>query len=509
MSALELDLEERRAANAAGEKALEKLPRGDLLLGYQQRTLAKLKTGVQLLVIEKSRRVGLTWGVAADSVLTAAAQISAGGQNVWYMGYDKDMALEFIETCAMWARAFGIVAEDVGEELLDVDGVNEGVQSYRIRFASGFKITALPSVPRALRGKQGKVVIDEAAFHKNVNEVLKSAMALLIWGGQVIVISTHDGVDNAFNLLIDEIRAERRRGEVMKITFEDALADGLYERVQLVGRTKGADLPPKDQWEDDIRASYGDDAGEELDCVPKTGAGSLIKPEDIAAAEHDDAGKPELYGKGLVYLGRDVARRRDGAIIYPLELVGDVLWERDHYEGYNTTFAEQDAYFDDCFVNYRVAYAGIDQTGMGEPIVEKMQLKYGETRVNGVLLTGPNRLDLAISLQQRFERGLIRIRKGDARLRADLRAIKRAGSDTGGVRIVNEGEVHADHFWALALASRGADMPFQEFGYHSANRGVGVDASEHRGRRARMRPNHDDDFKTGGSGGRFGAGGAW
>jgi hypothetical protein len=85
-----------------------------------------------------------------------------------------------------------------------------------------------------------------------------------------------------------------------------------------------------------------------------------------------------------------------------------------------------------------------------------------------VLLTGPNRLDLAISLQQRFERGLIRIRKGDARLRADLRAIKRAGSDTGGVRIVNEGEVHADHFWALALASRGADMPFQEFGYHSA-----------------------------------------
>jgi phage FluMu gp28-like protein len=225
-------------------------------------------------------------------VLTAAAQISAGGQNVWYMGYDKDMALEFIDVCAMWARAFGIVADDVGEELLDVDGVNEGVQSFRIRFASGFKITALPSVPRALRGKQGIVIIDEAAFHKNVDEVIKSAMALLIWGGKVIIVSTHDGVGNRFNQLLDEIRSGRRRGEVMTITFADAMADGLYERVQLVAKTKGIDLPPKDQWEAGIRASYGEDAGEELDCIPKTGAGSLIKPEDIAAAEHDDAGKP-------------------------------------------------------------------------------------------------------------------------------------------------------------------------------------------------------------------------
>lgn len=499
MSAIELGLAERRAENAAGEAVLQGLPRGDLLLGYQAKTLTRLKSGVALLVIEKSRRIGLTWGVACDSVLTAASQVSAGGQNVWYMGYDKDMALEFIETCAMWARAFGIAAEDVGEELLQVDGVNEGVQAFRIRFASGFKITALPSVPRALRGKQGKVVIDEAAFHKNVNEVLKSAMALLIWGGQVIVISTHDGTSNPFNLLIDDIRSGRRRGEVATITFADAMADGLYERVSLVAKTKGAQLPPKEQWEAEIRASYGEDAAEELDCVPKSGSGSLIKPEDIAAAEHADAGRSELYAGGLLYVGRDVARRKDGAIIHGYELVGDVLWLRDRYRGYNTTFADQDAFMDDLFVNRRVAYAGIDQTGMGEKVVEDAQLRHGASRVNGVLLTGPNRLDLAISLQQRFERGLIRI-PADPVLRADLRAIKRAGSDTGGVRIVNEGEVHADEFWAAALASRGADQPFQEFGYHSLQR-----RPVEPGRMA-MRPQDDDPFA---SAARFGRQGAW
>jgi phage FluMu gp28-like protein len=511
MSALELGLEERRAENAAGEAALERCPAATcssaISADDRQAHGRRLAAGDRE---EPAHRRDLGTGVLR--VLTAAAQISAGGQNVWYMGYDKDMALEFIDVCAMWARAFGIVADDVGEELLDVDGVNEGVQSFRIRFASGFKITALPSVPGRSAVSRASSSSTRRRSTRTSTRCIKSAMALLIWGGQVIIVSTHDGVGNRFNQLLDEIRSGRRRGEVMTITFADAMADGLYERVQLVAKTKGIDLPPKDQWEADIRASYGEDAGEELDCIPKTGAGSLIKPEDIAAAEHDDAGKPELYGGGLVYVGRDVARRRDGAIIYPLELVGDVLWERDHYEGYNTTFAEQDAYFDDCFVNYRVAYAGIDQTGMGEPIVEKMQLKYGESRVNGVLLTGPNRLDLAISLQQRFERGLIRIRKGDARLRADLRAIKRAGSDTGGVRIVNEGEVHADHFWALALASRGADMPFQEFGYHSANRGVG-------GRCQRPRPVAAHAIACGRTttatsgmvthGGRFGAGGAW
>lgn len=466
MSAIELDIAQRRAENAAGEAVLDRLPRGDLLLGYQQRTIDKLYTSTALLVIEKSRRIGLTWGLASYAVLTAAAQVSAGGQNVWYMGYDKDMALEFIETCAMWARAFGIVADDIGEDVLDVDGVNEGVQAFRVRFSSGFKITALPSVPRALRGKQGVVIIDEAAFHKNVDEVLKSAMALLIWGGKVVVVSTHDGIGNKFNELCDEVRSGRRRGEVVTITFADAMADGLHDRVQLVARVKGVELPPAAEWEADIRASYGEDAEEELDCVPKAGSGSLLKPEDIAAAEHPDAGDADLYGGGLIYFGRDVARRHDGQIQYAMELVGDVLWQRDTYEEVGQTFAHQDAFMDDVFARRRVAAAWLDQTGMGEKVVEDAQLKHGSTRVVGQLLTGPTRLDLAIGLATRFERGLIRIRP-DPKTRADLRAIKKIDSAGGGVRIVNDGKVHADRFWAYALASRAADMPYQIIDYRS------------------------------------------
>lgn len=490
-----------RGATAEREAALasfERLPRGDLLLGYQQRTLTLLMSGVSLLVIEKSRRIGLTWAMAAYFVLTAAAQRSAGGDNCWYMGYDMEMAREFIDACAMWARAFGIAAEDADEEVLEGDG--EKVQAFRIRFSSGFKIVALPSVPRALRGKQGKVGIDEAAFHKNIGETLKSALALLMWGGQVIVWSTHDGVANPFNVLLDEIKSGERKGAHRRIDFDDAIADGLYERVALAAHVKGRAILPKQEWIDDIFATYGEDADEELRCIPKAGAGSLIKPEDLAAAEHPDAGRPELYQGGLCYGGRDVARRRDGAIQWNFELVGDVLWLRDRYEEVNVTFAHQDAFMDETFATRRQAAWWIDQTGMGEKVVEDAQLRWG-SRVVGQLLTGPTRLDLAISLVTRFERGLIRI-PPDPIIRADLRAIKRMASVGGGVRIVNDGEVHADRFWAAALASRAADLPPALYQYRS----VGRFADQMSVGGGWSRPRNDDNR---GDGGFFGRAGTW
>lgn len=448
---------ERAEIRAATEEALARLPRGDLLLGYQARTLDLLFAGTSLVVIEKSRRIGLTWGVAAFAALKAAASVAAGGSNVWYMGYDKDMTLEFIEVCAMWARAFGLVAGEIEEEdVLEAD--EKGVKGFSIRFASGNRITALPSVPRALRGKQGIVVIDEAAFHKNVDEVIKSAMALLIWGGQVVVISTHDGVSNAFNRLLDEIRAGKRRGTPVTITFADAMANGLYERIALVAKTKGTKLQPKEAWEADIRASYGEDAAEELDCVPKIGSGSLISLEDIIACEHEDAGIADFYEGGLCYVGRDVARRRDGQVQYCMELIGDVLWQRDTYEEVGQTFAHQDAFFAHLFATRRIAQARIDQTGMGEKVVEDLIIKFGASRVFGELLTGPTRYDLAIGLKKRFEERKIRIRP-DAVTRADLMALKKMGSEqSGGIRIVNSGELHADRFWAYSLASRACDL---------------------------------------------------
>ena len=182
-----------------------------VLMPYQQRWVADTSP---LKVIEKSRRTGITWAEASDDVLIAASSAPAGGMNVYYIAYNQDMTVEYIQACAMWARAFNYAASEIEEGFWEEDEDDKHIKTYTIKFPdSGFRVVALSSRPSNLRGRQGIIVIDEAAFHEQLDELLKAALAMLIWGGKVRVISTHDGDDNPFNTLIGDIRAGRQGGQ--------------------------------------------------------------------------------------------------------------------------------------------------------------------------------------------------------------------------------------------------------------------------------------------------------
>ncbi len=489
------------------------IERGDLLLPYQQRSLQECSTQA-LLVIEKSRRVGETWALAADAVLTSGSARGEGGDDCSYISYSQEMTREFIDACAMWAKAFAIVGSDVGEFLFedqDEHGNTKNIKAFRVSFASGFEIVALSSAPRSLRGRKGKVYIDEAAFVDNLGELLKAALALLMWGGRVIVVSTHNGIDNPFNVLLDEIRAGRRKGATLKITLKDAIADGLYERVCLVtGRV--ATEEGKAQWEADIRAAYGEAAAEELDCIPATGAGAFIDPALVIAAHHDDCAKPELYKGGFCVVGRDIAKRIDLDVTWTFEMIGDVIWLREKREQRKSKLTESEAYFDGLMRRYQVLAAGLDQTGMGEGEVERAILKHGEGRVAGFLMTGPVRLDIGLAMKKRFEDGTIRI-VADADTRADFRAVKRAKGVGDTVRLVNASdEVHADRFWACAIACKLAELGLLDYrGYRSMDRRRKFDEGkmgdgDFDGAPARMRMRADERERRSG---RFRRDGTW
>lgn len=448
-----------KAGPELGDK-VGKLPRGSLLLPYQQHAIQAANDN-NVLVIEKSRRIGLTWGLAAHAVLVAAAMKSAGGMDVFYMGYEKEMAREFIDVVAMWAKAFGVAAGAAEEFVLeDDDKPEKSIKAFRVQFASGFEVVALPSKPRAFRGKQGLVILDEAAFMSEVQESIDAAMALLIWGGSLIIVSTHYGIDNAFNKLIVDIRAGVKQGEVLTITFQDAIDDGLYERVAMVAPKK---ILGKDAWIADIRGKYGAAAAQELDCIPTQGGASWLDPGMFSACVNADCGKPELYQKGPAFHGYDVARRRDGIIQWTFEEIDGILWLREKWERVNVTFREQREHFSDVFDRYRIAGAGIDQTGMGEPQLEMLQEKHGASRVHGYILSGPQRLALATMLKERVENGTIRFDCSDE-TRVDLLALKRAGPDG---KALMETTIHPDRFWAAAIACAEASGIRIQYGYDS------------------------------------------
>ncbi|MCH7485046.1 MAG: hypothetical protein IIA90_07875, partial [Chloroflexi bacterium] len=109
--------------------------------------------------------IGASWALADDAVENSALAKSEGGMDTLYIGYNLEMAREFIDDSAFWARHLAEFAGDVPEieEFVFEKGAREGerdVQAFRIRFASGFKVMALSSRPRSIRSHQGYIIID-------------------------------------------------------------------------------------------------------------------------------------------------------------------------------------------------------------------------------------------------------------------------------------------------------------------------------------------------------------
>ena len=399
-----------------------------ILLPYQARWVADQ---ARVKVMEKSRRVGISWSEASDDVLWASEKGTGEKRNVWYIGYTKDMALEFIEDCANWARAYNLAASamEEGEEVFTETIIEDGhevvkeqkILAYRITLESGWKITALSSRPRNLRGKQGRIVIDEAAFHDDLPGLIKAAKAMLVWGGDVRIISTHNGDDNDFNSLIQDIRAGKIPYSLHRIDFDEAVADGLCKRVfEVLGRDWSPDA--ETAWRQEVIDFYGDDADEELFCIPSQGSGvyltralietclspdiPVIRYEQTRAfaevadnlryseveAWCEETLKPLLTGldvKRRHYFGEDFGRTGDLSVFIPLAEQQNANFKALFVlELRNIPFQQQEQilfYIIDRLPMF--SFGALDARGNGQYLAERAMQKYGASRIAEVMLS--------------------------------------------------------------------------------------------------------------------------
>jgi phage FluMu gp28-like protein len=391
-----------------------------ILLGYQAKWV---QDDAKVKVAEKSRRIGLTWAEAFDCVTIAGAARSAGGMNCFYIGYNLDMAREFIAACAMWAKAAQGFLDDArtGEFLFrqtGADGKIDDIRAFRISFRSGFSIVALPSRPRSLRGMQGVVILDEGAFHDDLPGMLKAAFALLIWGGKVRVISTHLGADNAFNALVEDIRAERLPYSLHRITFDDAIADGLGRRVASSGSTPWTE-EWQAGWRGEIFAIYKGNEDEELNCIPALSGGVylplslqltcvnkaikvvrwefkdevLALPEASRQAEIEARCREELQPlidamdpDAPSYYGADFGRSANRTTLWPGQLTrSNFLSVPFLLELYNCPFFEHRVIFKWIAERLpRFTAAKQDANGNGADLAEYMRSHFGAERVEEI-----------------------------------------------------------------------------------------------------------------------------
>ena len=443
-------------------------PLADGVLMLHQRQVAAIEAAI--IAVPKGRRTGITFGTMLNKTLVAAARKSAGGDNVFYIGDTKEKGLEAIGYCAKFAR---VIAQAQGqgvsgiEEFLfedqDDTGKTKHITAYRIRFASGFQVCALSSRPANIRGLQGHVVIDEAAFHPDVQGVLDAATALLIWGGQITVISSHNGKNNPFAQFCRDIEAGRygTDAQVVTVTFDDAVANGLYERVCMMKGTK-ATLEGKQAWYSKIRNGYGVRKAamrEELDAIPRDGNGvclpgvwieqAMVLPETTVlrlTLDEDFVRKspaereawtadwierylaPALEGldKHVRHVfSHDYARHRDfsswGATVLTTGMRRQVPLV---IEMHKVPYAQQRqiTWFAIERLPRRCGGA-MDATGSGEALAEETADKFGHGHVHQVKLNRAWYGTWMPKLVQGFEDGMIDI-PADPNIAQDLRAIE-------------------------------------------------------------------------------------
>lgn len=429
--------------------------KGRLLLGYQQRWV---NDESRLKAMRKSRRVGADYCEAYD--VASSRLTGKRNEDYWYSSADESASYEFAEYVRFWLKVFGHVAEKIVPEQLETGKPGEKVTAFCVRFPSGRRMTAMTSNPRRFRSKGGDVGLSELAFHDDERGIYDASIPCITWGGRLRVMTTHNGEDTFFNTGIVQPALKRLQGltvpgpafSLHTVTIEDAIADGLVEKIN---DSKGTTMT-REQFLQGCRdmCRNEDQFQQEYMAVPSTNSAAWLPYELIEQCEHDDAGKPELFGEGPRYLGQDIGENNDPSCRAWGERVGDVLWVRELQTEKGIKLQTLQDQIIERLNHPRTVRGVIDGTGLGTQIGQAAERTgKGES----VKFTLPIMDQMASPLRGLFEDRRIRIPRSQ-RLRESLHSIRMERTASGHPRFVapRSDAGHADEFWAIAMMAHAA-----------------------------------------------------
>lgn len=410
------------------------------LYPYQLRWI---KDPSRFAIAMQARQTGKTFATCLGIVLDCLRAESQGRRERWIiLSRGERQAKEAMdEALKPQLKAYEAAFESLEYEY-------EG--SYRaleVELPGGSKITALPANPDTARGHSANCLLDEFAFHKDSGAIWKALFPVVSKPGlKLRITSTPNGKGNKFYELFtgaDPIWS-RHRTDIYQ-----AVADGLPRDPEELRRA----LNDEEAWRQEYLLEWVDET-------------SAWIPFDLIAACEDERLEPTDSGwrnphppSGPAYLGWDIARRKDLSILWVIAQVGECL-EVVRMRGWK--FEQQLDQFRALFDRYDLRRACLDQTGMGEAIVELAAKAVGPSRVEGVLFTGTNKQALATDLKRRYEDRQTSL-PIDREIRDSIHSVKRLTTSAGNLRFDAErtDAGHADYFWAQALAHHAADRPYE------------------------------------------------
>lgn len=401
-----------------------------VLYDYQKRWL---QDDSRFKVAMFARQTGKTFTTTLEIVLDCLAHEAKGEKTRWViLSRGERQAKEAMnEGVKVHLNAMGIACEIMEVPFKEDTTIN----ALEVIFPNGSKITALPANPDTARGFSANVFLDEFAFHADSREIWKALFPVISAGWKLRVVSTPNGKGNKFYELMTDL--ENTEWSRHQTDIYQAVADGLPRNIEQL--RKG--LNDEDAWAQEFELKWLDEAS------------SWLSFDLIDSVEHIDAGKPELYQGGSCFVGMDIAARNDLTVIWVLELVGDVYWTRELITLKRVPLREQLEELNRVMKQYHVVGGNLDQTGMGEKMVEDAQAEHGK-RIQGMLFNVSTKLKMATIGKTAFEDRKIRIPQGNSDLREDLHKLKKITGSNGIPRFTAESDSngHADRTWACFLA---------------------------------------------------------
>lgn len=430
----------------------------------------------RLRIIEKSIRVGITFGRA----MRAVRRRMLGKGNYLHTSVNEQIGKSFARDCKKFCKIYDAVgASDVQEFDVWNESENRRETALEIEFKrQACSIKIFSSNPDAIRGEGGEVGIDEICSHKRPKELIQAAGGRAMWGYPLTIWSSHKGVDSEFNRKIKEERAlgDKSPWKIRTITLFDALDQGLLEKINEVSKTNMT----RDTFIAETKALVGgeDAFAEECLCQPRAGGNQAIKWQYIDLAKrsyyllrhHLDGDESfdianwiaplvaPLRAMQKCALGYDVARTGHLSAVPILGHDGTAWKIMALLTMHKRAFRLQTEAIATIMRAVPALIGGGDSTGLGMQACEDLTNMFGEQRFVGINFSSSKR-ELGTGMVKVFEDG--RIHLPDARehedIQFDLAAIQTDAPALGVARFIETANPvnklsHCDIAWAIGMA---------------------------------------------------------
>ncbi len=387
----------------------------------------------RLRVCCKARQIGMSTAVATEALHAALY-----GETTVVVSASQRQASELLRKACQLLP----LVTAAGDGVVQVNKQS----AEAVELSTGGRVVSLPSTAATVQGYSGHVVIDEAAWIPDVDQLWLAIVPTISTNKQfrLSVVSTPGPKTGMFHKLWhngDETWSRHR------VTVYDAKSGGAPHDIDALRAAVADEVT----WRSAYECEFVDEA-------------HALLPFDLLLARVDETlnyhlNMQALAGTGSLYVGYDVGRKADLSVLVVLERnnSGELRWV-GAVDLAQAPFGEQFELISSIMKARGVRRLCIDQSGLGMQLAEQATRAFGE-RVEAVTMSAPVKEALASRILATFQRGDIRI-PNYRPLIDDLHSVARTVTVSGNVRYVapREAGSHADRWTALALALQAADV---------------------------------------------------